>query len=186
MESDEFAAPLLHCDEFFERIDFWIIRASIAPKISLLKGYFGIHLVTPVRSYHVCGVCLLSPGGGSLLRWIQPVITKSISSGDLCSPFYIYHGLTFSEWNSWSDLMSLACRQNTPLWWHLPSLCPPKSCSTLPQSLGFPPSSSFSCHPLTCPFSMTRQETQAEYLVYITVVFHSIAFRFGGTWPPAR
>lgn len=36
----------------------------------------------------------------------------------------------------------------------LPSQCPPVSCSTLPRSPESPPSSSFSYHLLSCPFSV--------------------------------
>lgn len=37
---------------------------------------------------------------------------------------------------------------------HSPSQCPPVSCSTLPRSPESPPSSSFSYHLLSCPFSV--------------------------------
>lgn len=172
-ESDVLAALLPHYHvekdgvELFGMVFFMIVKASVRVTfISSLRR----RVICCTESHGTLHACMIIPcfmrcdseaprggGGGGLLWWTGPVITKSISAGDLCTSLYAYRRLTFSDSNSWSDLTLLLCRQNTPLWTPLPSRCPLRSCSTSPQSLGFPLGSSFSCHLLTCPFSMITE-----------------------------
>lgn len=113
------------------------------------------------------------------------VITESISSCDICAPEWLCREGTFScldpgrgteipmknKWRKESRRKHCLCRDKSAhtsvslnthahksanILWDLPSQCPLRSCSTLLRFPGSLLNNSFSCHLLTCPFSIVR------------------------------